>query len=59
MGIYKGKLKSKEKREKTRPRPRNDKEKKFLDINQFYFQTLKIVSVICRFDQIKYIKYIY
>ena len=37
----------------------NDQEKrKFLDlkkINQFYFQPIIIISVICRFDQIIYI----
>ena len=37
----------------------NHQEKKkvfrFEDINQFYFQPLLIVSVICRFGQIEYI----
>ena len=51
VGVYKRKQESKEKEKNTlRPRKRSRK-----NINQFYFQPLIIVSVICRFDQIEYI----
>ena len=50
---------NKEKERKHTLDQENHQEKKkvfrFEDINQFYFQPLLIVSVICRFGQIEYI----
>ena len=63
MGIYKWKQESKKKRKKhalyQESDQENDQEKKRVfrlkNINQFYFQPLKIVSIICGSGQIEYI----
>ena len=52
--------KRKQEIKKTRSRPRKGSRKKKVfrlkNINKFYFQQLMIVSVICWFDQIEYLK---
>ena len=54
VGIYKRQQEIEGEKEKKQE---NNKEKKKVfrlkNINQFYFQPLKVVSVICRFDQIE------
>ena len=58
MGIYKWNQESKKKERKHALDQENDQEKKkvfrLININQFYFQPLIIVSLICWFDQIEY-----
>ena len=57
MGIYKRKQESKKTRKHTFDQENDQKKKKdfrFKSINQFNFEPLKIIVVICRFDQIEY-----
>ena len=62
VGIYKRKQESKKRKENTllikKVTKKTIKKKMFKlkTINKFYFQLLKIVSVICRFNQIEYEK---
>ena len=64
MGIYKRKQEIKKKEIKhaldQESEQENDQEEKKVfilkNINQFYFEPLIIVSIICRFDEIEYKK---
>ena len=55
VGIYEKKQESEKKRKKTRSLFDQKKVFKLKKYQSFNFQALKIIFVICRFDQIEYI----